>query len=147
MLQDMVLQRARVIAVLEAAGHANRGDHSPVYSGCGAELRSGIAGLRSGIAAALRAGGLEAHELDNLDLRPAGGMERAVSAGYAAALVSVNHNLAGLARVSVGAQGAQLQQDGLALAGCGRSTKEGQHPEGRHGAPRPDRGARLPAPW
>ena len=57
MLEDMVLQRARVIAVLEAAGHANRGDHLPVYSGRGAELRSGIA-------AALRAG-LEAHELDN----------------------------------------------------------------------------------
>jgi hypothetical protein len=58
MLEDMVLQRARVIAVLEAAGHANRGDHLPVYSGRGAELGSGIA-------AALRAGGLEAHELDN----------------------------------------------------------------------------------
>jgi hypothetical protein len=29
MLEDMVLQRARVIAVLEAAGHANRGDHLP----------------------------------------------------------------------------------------------------------------------
>ena len=58
MLEDMVLQRARVIAVLEAAGHANRGDHLPVCSGRGA-------GLRSGIAAALRAGGLEAHELDN----------------------------------------------------------------------------------
>ena len=58
MLEDMVLQRARVIAVLEAAGHATRGDYLPVYSGRGA-------GLRSGIAAALRAGGLEAHELDN----------------------------------------------------------------------------------
>ena len=55
---DMVLQRARVIAVLEAAGHANRGDHLPVYSGRGA-------GPRSGIAAALRAAGLGAHELDN----------------------------------------------------------------------------------
>ena len=54
----MVLPRARVIAVLEAAGHANRGDHLPVYSGPGA-------GLRSGIAAALRAGGLEPRELDN----------------------------------------------------------------------------------
>jgi len=54
----MVLQRARVIAVLEAAGHANRGDHSPAYSGRGA-------GLRPGIAAALRAGGPGAHELDN----------------------------------------------------------------------------------
>jgi hypothetical protein len=58
MLEDMVLQRARVIAVLEAAGHASRGDHLPVYSGRGAELRSGIA-------AALRAGGLEAHEPGN----------------------------------------------------------------------------------
>jgi len=47
-----------VIAVLEAAGHANRGDHLPVYCGRGA-------GLRPGIAAALRAGGLEAHELVN----------------------------------------------------------------------------------
>ena len=55
MLGDMVLQRARVIAVLDAA---NCGDHRPVYSGRGA-------GLRSGIAAALRDGGLEAHELDN----------------------------------------------------------------------------------
>ena len=43
MLEDMVLQRARVIAVFEAAGHANRGDHLPVYSGRSAELRSGIA--------------------------------------------------------------------------------------------------------
>ena len=54
----MVLRRARVIAVVEAAGHANRGDHLPVYSGRGAEPRPGIA-------AALRAGGPEAHELDN----------------------------------------------------------------------------------
>ena len=43
---------------LEAAGHANRGDHVPVYSGPGA-------GLRPGIAAALRARGLEPRELDN----------------------------------------------------------------------------------
>ncbi len=37
-----------------------------------------------------------------------------------ALLVSINHNLIGLARVSTGAQDAQLQQDALALAGCGR---------------------------
>ena len=79
MLEDMVPQRARVIAVLEAAGHANRGDHLPVYSGRGA-------GLRSGIAAALRAGGLEAHELDNRINVPPDALERAVSAGYAAGL-------------------------------------------------------------
>ena len=65
MFEDMVLQRARVIAVLEAAGHANRGDHLPVYS-----CRS--AGPRSGIAAALRAGGLGAHELDNRIYVPPG---------------------------------------------------------------------------
>jgi DNA invertase Pin-like site-specific DNA recombinase len=34
--------------------------------------------------------------------------------------VSINHNLIGLARVSTDAQDAQLQQDTLALAGCGR---------------------------
>jgi hypothetical protein len=81
MLEDIVLQRARVIAVFEAAGHANRGDHLPVYSG-----RS--AGLRSGIAAALRAGGLGAHELDNRIYVPPEALERAVSAGYAAGLES-----------------------------------------------------------
>ena len=35
-------------------------------------------------------------------------------------LVSINHNLIGLARVSTGAQDVQLRQDALALAGCGR---------------------------
>ena len=75
----MVLRRARVIAVLEAAGHASRGDHLPVYSGRGA-------GLRSGIAAALRAGGLGARELGNRINVPPGASERAVSAGYAAGL-------------------------------------------------------------
>ncbi len=75
----MVLQRARVIAVLEAAGHASRGARLPVYSGRGA-------GLRPGIAAALRAGGLGAHESGNrINVRPEGS-ERAVSAGYAAGL-------------------------------------------------------------
>ena len=34
--------------------------------------------------------------------------------------MSINHNLIGLARVSTDAQDAQLQQDTLALAGCGR---------------------------
>jgi DNA invertase Pin-like site-specific DNA recombinase len=34
--------------------------------------------------------------------------------------VSIDHNLIGLARASTGAQDAQLQQDALALAGCGR---------------------------
>ena len=75
----MVLQRARVIAVPGAARHANRGDHLPVYSGRGA-------GLRPGIAAAPRAGGLGAHELDNRINVPPGASERAVSAGYAAGL-------------------------------------------------------------
>ena len=75
----MVLRRARVIAILEAAGHASRGDHLPGYSGRGA-------GLRSGIAAALRAGGLGAHELDNRINVPPEASERAVSAGYAAGL-------------------------------------------------------------
>jgi len=79
MPEDMVLQRARVIAVLEAAGHANRGDHLPVYSSRGA-------GLHSDIAAARRAGGLEAHELDNRINVPPEASERAVSAGYAAGL-------------------------------------------------------------
>ena len=50
--------------------------------------------------------------------------------------MSVNRNLTGLAPVSTGAQDAQLQQDALALAGCGRVYLEkGQHPQGRHGAP------------
>jgi DNA invertase Pin-like site-specific DNA recombinase len=48
----------------------------------------------------------------------------------------MNHNLIGLARVSTGAQDAQLQQDALALAGCGPGLpREGQHPQGRCGAP------------
>ncbi len=76
---DVVLQRARVIAVLEAAGHASRGDHLPVCSGRGA-------GLRSGIAAALEGGGLGARELGNRINVPPEALERAVSAGYAAGL-------------------------------------------------------------
>ena len=56
-------------------------------------------------------------------------------------------NLIGLARVSTDAQDAQLQQDALALAGCGRVyTDKVSTRKARHGAPRPHGGARLPAP-
>ena len=61
-------------------------------------------------------------------------------------LAGGERNLIGLARVSADAQDAQLQQDALALARCGRVyVEKGQHPQGRHQAPRAHGGARLPA--
>jgi hypothetical protein len=89
------LLRTQVIAVLEQAGYRNSEDSLPVHSSGGAFSATGgstgvnvtwrrwdatedeLGELRAGIAAALRAAGLEVHELGTRIFVSGGGLEDA----------------------------------------------------------------------
>ena len=88
-------QRAQVIAVLEQAGYRNSENNLPVHGSGGTFIATGgsadvsvtwrcwdasgdeLGELRAGIAAALRAAGLQVHELDTRIYVPRGGLDGA----------------------------------------------------------------------